>query len=167
MKSCPAEMRLAIGSLVLLAKRFAQGVGVPMRLGDGYTLPIFTGQPYAHPIHSYEETARMMRWKRWYYAAWLALICALAMLHALHLRADFPNHSPWWTDWAKYTDEGWYANAAIRAHLLGRWYLPGDFNPAAALPCGRFWSGFCFSLPASRSKRRADLQLHVSSPAWD
>ena len=56
------------------------------------------------------------------------------MLHALHLRADFPNHSPWVFDWAKYTDEGWYGNAAIRAHLLGNWYLPGDFNPAVALP---------------------------------
>jgi predicted membrane-bound mannosyltransferase len=70
------------------------------------------------------------------YAAWLAAILALAALHALHLRADFPNASPWHADWAKYTDEGWYANAAIRAHLFGNWYQPGDFNPAAALP---FW----------------------------
>ena len=46
--------------------------------------------------------------------------------------ADFPNHSPWFRDWAKYTDEGWYGNAAIRAHLFGNWYLPGDFNPAPA-----------------------------------
>ena len=37
-------------------------------------------------------------------------------------------------DWAKYTDEGWYGDAAIRHFLLGHWYVPGDFNPAAALP---------------------------------
>jgi hypothetical protein len=54
-------------------------------------------------------------------------------LHALHLSADFPNHSPW-MDWAKYTDEGWYGDAAIRHFLRGHWSVPGDFNPAAALP---------------------------------
>jgi hypothetical protein len=54
-------------------------------------------------------------------------------LHAVHLSADFPNHSPW-MDWAKYTDEGWYGDAAIRHFQRGQWYVPGDFNPAAALP---------------------------------
>jgi hypothetical protein len=53
--------------------------------------------------------------------------------HALHLQADFPNHSPW-MDWSKYTDEGWYGDAAIRHFQRGHWYVPGDFNPAAALP---------------------------------
>src|ERR1700734_566993 len=28
----------------------------------------------------------------------------------LHLRADFPNYSPW-NDWSKMTDEGWYGGA--------------------------------------------------------
>src|ERR1700722_10828200 len=54
-------------------------------------------------------------------------------LHAIHLNADFPNHSPW-MDWAKYTDEGWYGDGAIRHFQRGQWNLPGDFNPAAALP---------------------------------
>jgi hypothetical protein len=54
-------------------------------------------------------------------------------LHFLHLGADFPNHSPW-MDWSKYTDEGWYGDAAIRHIQLGQWNVPGDFNPAAALP---------------------------------
>ncbi len=54
-------------------------------------------------------------------------------LHAVHLAADFPNFSPW-MDWSKYTDEGWYGDAAIRHFQRGRWYVPGDFNPAAALP---------------------------------
>lgn len=54
-------------------------------------------------------------------------------LHFLHLKADFPNHSPW-VDWSKYTDEGWYGDAAIRHYLSGHWYWKGDFNPAVALP---------------------------------
>lgn len=65
-----------------------------------------------------------------------ALFCLAALLYGLyflHLSADFPNHSPW-MDWAKYTDEGWYGDAAIRYYLRGTWRLPGDFNPGAALP---------------------------------
>lgn len=54
-------------------------------------------------------------------------------LHFVHLKADFPSNSPW-MDWAKYTDEGWYGDAAIRHFQLGSWYVAGDFNPAAALP---------------------------------
>jgi hypothetical protein len=69
-------------------------------------------------------------------AAEVFLLLAAAIflaLHAFHLNADFPNHSPW-MDWAKYTDEGWYGDGAIRHFQLGHWYVPGDFNPAAALP---------------------------------
>ena len=85
--------------------------------------------------------------KRWLYATWLVPIAGFAVLHALNLRADFPNHSPWYMDWAKYTDEGWYGNAAIRAHLFGNWYLPGDFNPAPAVPVWPFleWILFFFT----------------------
>jgi hypothetical protein len=85
--------------------------------------------------------------KRWCYAVWLVLIGSFAVLHALNLRADFPNHSPWFSDWAKYTDEGWYGNAAVRAHLFGNWYLPGDFNPAPAVPVWPFleWVLFFFT----------------------
>jgi len=85
--------------------------------------------------------------KRWLYAAWLVLIAGFALLHAVHLRADFPNHTEWFSDWAKYTDEGWYGNAAIRAHLFGNWYLPGDFNPAPAVPVWPFleWVLFFFT----------------------
>ena len=63
----------------------------------------------------------------------LTLSAVFFALHFVHLRADFPNDSPW-IDWAKYTDEGWYGDAAIRHFLLGHWYVPGDFNPAVALP---------------------------------
>ena len=85
--------------------------------------------------------------KHWYYAVWVILIGIFAVLHALNLRADFPNHSPWYMDWAKYTDEGWYGNAAIRAHLFGNWYLQGDFNPAPAVPVWPFleWVLFFFT----------------------
>ena len=85
--------------------------------------------------------------KRSLYALWLVLIAAFAVLHAVHLRADFPNHSPWMSDWAKYTDEGWYGNAAVRAHLFGSWYMPGDFNPAPAVPVWPFleWILFFFT----------------------
>jgi hypothetical protein len=85
--------------------------------------------------------------QRWLYTIWLATIIGFAVLHTLHLRADFPNHSEWYCDWAKYTDEGWYGNAAIRAHLFGNWYLPGDFNPALAVPVwpALEWVVFCFT----------------------
>ena len=67
------------------------------------------------------------------HAAMLLVATVFLFLHAVHLTADFPNHSPW-MDWSKYTDEGWYGDAAIRHFQLGHWYVPGDFNPAAALP---------------------------------
>jgi hypothetical protein len=79
------------------------------------------------------------------FALWVVLIGAFAALHALNLTADFPNHSPWSFDWAKYTDEGWYGNAAIRAHLFGSWYVPGDFNPAPAVPVWPFLEWIVFS----------------------
>jgi hypothetical protein len=66
-------------------------------------------------------------------AVMLAIAAVFLALHALHLQADFPNYSPW-MDWSKYTDEGWYGDAAIRHFQRGHWYVPGDFNPAAALP---------------------------------
>jgi len=83
----------------------------------------------------------------WLYAVWVVIIGAFAALHALNLSADFPNHTIWHIDWAKYTDEGWYGNAAVRAHLFGHWYVPGDFNPAPAVPVWPFleWILFFFT----------------------
>jgi Dolichyl-phosphate-mannose-protein mannosyltransferase len=85
--------------------------------------------------------------KRWAYAVWVVLVGAFAVMHAMHLSADFPNHTPWFGDWAKYTDEGWYGNAAIRAHLFGNWHIPGDFNPAPVVPVWPFleWILFFFT----------------------
>jgi hypothetical protein len=66
-------------------------------------------------------------------AVLLTVAAVFFALHFVHLKADFPNHSPW-MDWAKYTDEGWYGDAAIRHYELGHWNVRGDFNPGAALP---------------------------------
>lgn len=52
----------------------------------------------------------------------------------IHLRADFPNYTYWADDHAKFSDEGWYANAAMNSVLLGHWYLPGDWAPATVVP---------------------------------
>ncbi len=63
----------------------------------------------------------------------LLLSVVVYALGFLHLRADFPNGSPW-MDWSKMADEGWYAGAAIHYFLQGRWNLPGVLNPAVAMP---------------------------------
>ena len=73
----------------------------------------------------------------------LAVAAIFLGLHWVHLKADFPNRSPW-EDWSKYTDEGWYGDAAIRHFLLGHWYVSGDFNPAAALPVWPLLEGLVF-----------------------
>ena len=75
----------------------------------------------------------MQQAKRTIEAVLLLIAAVFLSLHALHLAADFPNNSPW-MDWSKYTDEGWYGNAAIQHYLRGSWFVPGDFNPAVALP---------------------------------
>jgi Dolichyl-phosphate-mannose-protein mannosyltransferase len=120
------------------------------------------------------------RISRWGYTAWLAVIVGFAMLHAIHLRADVPNHSPWYMDWAKYTDEGWYGNSAVRAHLFGSWYVPGDFNPAVAVPIWPFleWVLFFFTgvtVEAARALAVAVFSLNLllsylllrtSGPRW-
>ena len=86
----------------------------------------------------------------WLRLGWARLIEALLLfaaagffaLHFVHLSADFPNHSPW-MDWSKYTDEGWYGDAAIRQIRRGHWYMRGDFNPGVTLPV---WPGLEFLL---------------------
>ena len=107
----------------------------------------------------------MLSKKRWIIAVWMIVIGVFAVLHALHLRADFPNHSPWVADWAKYTDEGWYGNAAIRAHLSGNWYLRGDFNPAPAGPVWPFleWLLFFFTGVSIQAARGLAVALFFAN----
>jgi 4-amino-4-deoxy-L-arabinose transferase-like glycosyltransferase len=71
------------------------------------------------------------RWLQW---TFLFLALALCLIRFAYLRADFPNHSPWMIDQAKFTDEGWWASAAVRHFLIGHWQVPGDYNPAAVVP---------------------------------
>jgi hypothetical protein len=79
------------------------------------------------------QQRRLRRAARLVDALLLAAAAVFFALHFVHLGADFPNHSPW-MDWSKYTDEGWYGDAAVRQIQLGHWYVRGDFNPAVALP---------------------------------
>lgn len=61
-------------------------------------------------------------------------VAALLLVRFWHLDADFPNHSFWSFEGGKYSDEGWYLNAAMNSVLMGHWYLPGDFAPAVVVP---------------------------------
>ncbi len=120
-----------------------------------------------------------MRWTRPAATLWIAALLLLYAVHFLHLRADFPNFSPW-MDYAKYTDEGWYGNAAIRHYLFGRWFLRGDFNPAVALPIWPLIEAVVFyftgvSLAAARALELGILALDLLAlyalirrfaPAW-
>ena len=72
--------------------------------------------------------------RRWLRIGIWATVAALSLLKFFYLSADFPNWSPWMMDQAKFTDEGWWANAAVMHALTGHWYVAGDYNPAAALP---------------------------------
>ena len=71
---------------------------------------------------------------RWLHWVFLSLALILCLIRFAYLRADFPNHSPWMIDQAKFTDEGWWASAAVRHFLIGHWQVPGDYNPAAVVP---------------------------------
>jgi 4-amino-4-deoxy-L-arabinose transferase-like glycosyltransferase len=72
--------------------------------------------------------------ERWLHWIFLLLALMLCLIRFAYLRADFPNHSPWMIDQAKFTDEGWWASAAVRHFLIGHWQVPGDYNPAAVVP---------------------------------
>lgn len=72
--------------------------------------------------------------ERWLHWIFLLLALVLCLMRFAYLRADFPNHSPWMIDQAKFTDEGWWASAAVRHFLIGHWQVPGDYNPAAVVP---------------------------------
>jgi 4-amino-4-deoxy-L-arabinose transferase-like glycosyltransferase len=84
-------------------------------------------------IESSVQGVEARRKGRWPIGLLLVLAAVFYAAGWMHLRADFPNGSPW-MDWSKMTDEGWYGGAAIHHFVWGRWYLPGSFNPAVAMP---------------------------------
>lgn len=96
-------------------------------------------QPHAAetPSWRYKPTQRgfdaEQRWIDWARRGLLLLSVVFYALHFVHLAADFPGGTTW-NDWSRYTDEGWYSDAAVRHSVLGHWYLAGDFNSAVALP---------------------------------
>lgn len=79
-------------------------------------------------------------WLQW---VLLAIAVAFYGLCFVHLKADFPNYSPW-NDWSKMTDEGWYSGAAIQHFVQGEWFIPGSFNPAVAMPIWPLMLGIWF-----------------------
>jgi 4-amino-4-deoxy-L-arabinose transferase-like glycosyltransferase len=101
--------------------------------GDAAVLDLIDARPILIEEPPSASPAPVHPAARALYAVWAIVVVALFFLHFPHLLADFPNNSPW-MDYSKYTDEGWYGNAAIRYYLTGYWYLHGDFNPAVALP---------------------------------
>jgi 4-amino-4-deoxy-L-arabinose transferase-like glycosyltransferase len=68
----------------------------------------------------------------------------LLALRFVALAADFPGGIS--TSGDLYTDEGWYASAALSAALTGRWYTPGDFNPAINMPAFPLLQSVAFTL---------------------
>ncbi len=112
-------------------------------------------------------STNLQRWvgRAWVWGAGTFAIVLLAA-HFAHPRADFPNFSPW-MDYAKYTDEGWYGNAAIAYFVRGGWYVPGDFNPAVALPVWPFleWILFHFTGVSLSAARMLVLAVFVGNVA--
>ena len=72
------------------------------------------------------------------------IVVFFLFLRFVHLNADFPLGITW--SGVLFTDEGWYANAALRQYISGNWYLAGDFNPAINMPLGHILHGFTFSI---------------------
>ncbi|MGI8770054.1 MAG: ArnT family glycosyltransferase [Acidobacteriaceae bacterium] len=79
------------------------------------------------------KAVHQLQSKHWLLLLWALIIVAFAILHLVHLRADFQNYSPW-MDPSKYTDEGWWGNAAIQSFVRGSWFVPGDLNTAVVAP---------------------------------
>ena len=71
-------------------------------------------------------------------------ICALFLcLRFWHIDADFPLNVTWSA--APFTDEGYYASAAIRFLRTKSWYLAGDFNPIVNMPVGQLIHALVFA----------------------
>jgi hypothetical protein len=88
---------------------------------------LFEGRCLAHAVSQTMSTLHSSHRRALVLVEAILLFAALGLfvLHYLHLSADFPNYSPW-MDWSKYTDEGWYGDAAIRELQRGSWRVPGS-----------------------------------------
>ncbi|HOP46429.1 MAG TPA: glycosyltransferase family 39 protein [Desulfobacteraceae bacterium] len=72
------------------------------------------------------------------------IVVIFLFLRFVSLNADFPLGITW--SGVLFTDEGWYANAALRHYISGEWYLSGDWNPAIPMPLGQVLHRFTFSI---------------------
>ena len=82
---------------------------------------------------------------RWNLALLLLTICLLA-LRLWHIRADFPDFHFYSQERARFTDEGFYTNAALHYFTLGRAYVPGSWNPGVFMPVWPLMVGLVFRL---------------------
>jgi hypothetical protein len=85
----------------------------------------------------------------------LLALCLLA-LRFWHIRADFPDYHFYSQEHARFTDEGFYTNAALHHFTLGRVYIPGSWNPGVFMPVWPLLVGLLFhftgiSVTAARS----------------
>ncbi len=99
-------------------------------------------------------TATTATARHWPARVLTAATVVLTMMRFVHIEADFPAGIT--ASGMLYTDEGWYANAAVRHTLDGRWVLEGDFNPIVNMPVGQLiqagvFSIFDLSLAAART----------------
>ena len=77
-----------------------------------------------------------------WYGSIIGLIVIFNLLRLVNLNADFP---PGITkSGVLYSDEGWYASAAINDYIVGGWFLEGDFNPAINMPLGQVFHAVSF-----------------------
>jgi len=80
------------------------------------------------------QTERPESGLQWVDVGLLLVILIFSLLRMQHLLADFPTASIYADDWSWFTDEGWYASAALNLHQTGHWVQPGDWSPGIAMP---------------------------------
>ncbi len=86
----------------------------------------------------------------------LTLVVFLLALRLWHIRADFPSYHFYSQDRARFTDEGFYTNAALRYYTTCQMYIPGGWNPGVFMPVWPLMVGATFhftgiSVTAARS----------------
>jgi len=74
----------------------------------------------------------------------LLTVVIFLFLRFVNLNADFPLGITW--SGVLFTDEGWFANAALRHYISGEWYISGDVNHAIPMPLGHVLHRFTFSI---------------------
>jgi len=74
----------------------------------------------------------------------LTLVIVLLGLRLWHIQSDFPSYHFYSQDGAKFRDEGFYTNAALRFFTTGQVYIPGGWNPGVFMPVWPLMVGAIF-----------------------